>query len=290
MKNIVLWILLAFIWGNSYFAIKIGIETIAPLTLVAGRMLIAAVVLLFIMRLKSLKLPTDSKSWVILLVSGLIGSVVPFSLISYGELHVDSGLAALLMGIAPVVTILLAPLADKADKLTKKSFIGIGFGVVGLLFLIGPEALNGVGTHILGQLSILGAALCYGFTTLYVRKYAKLPALVMGAGSTLIGAFVITIAALVWDAPFSAEIPSFNSVSAVIYLGLFPTALATWIYFYLVPKLGAARMSQINFLVPVVGTIMGVVFLNEMVTLNIVLAMLCILIAIYFVSYKPKKS
>lgn len=290
MKNIILWVVLALIWGNSYFAIKIGIETITPLSLVAGRMLIASVILLLIMRFKGLSLPRDLKSWTILTVSGLIGSVVPFWLISFGEQHVDSGLAALLMGIAPVVTILLAPLAHKDEKLTKMSLIGIGFGIMGLLTLFGPSVLNGFGNHVLGQVSILGAALCYGFITLYVRKYANLPALVMGAGSTLIGAALITVAALLLDAPFETDLPSVRSMIAVVYLGVFPTALATWIYFYLVPQLGAARMSQINFAVPVVGTFMGIVFLGEMVKVTSFIALLFIMIAIYFVSHKTAKT
>lgn len=286
MKNIILWSLLAFIWGTSYLAIKLAVEDISPLNLVAGRMFIGSLVLLLILRLKSLSLPRDIKSWVILAVSGMFGSVIPFFLISSGEQHVDSGLAALLMGIAPVVTILLAPLAHKQDKLTINSIIGIFLGVAGLVALMGPSALQGFGTHILGQISILSAALCYAFTTLFVRKYAKLPALVMGAGSTLIGAVFIVIIALLFDTPFAALNQASSSWLAVIYLGIFPTAIATWIYFYLVPKLGSARMSQINFAVPLVGSVLGVLFLNEAFGLNAAIALLLIMAAVYFVSKK----
>lgn len=290
MRNIILWVLLAFIWGSSYLAIKIGIESIRPLTLVAMRMLIGTIILLVILRAQRLSLPRDLASWKVLTISGLFGSIIPFSLISYGELHVESGLAALLMGIAPVVTILLAPLAHKDDRLTKHSLIGIGFGIIGLLVLFGPAALNGFGRHIIGQLAVLGAALCYAFTTLYVRKYANLPAVTMSAGSMLIGTIIIVSAALILDPPLASNLPSLPSWSAAVYLGIFPTALATWIYFYLVPQLGAARMSQINFMVPVVGAFLGIVFLNEALGINALIALVLILIAIYFVSYKPKKS
>lgn len=290
MRNIILWVLLAFIWGSSYLAIKIGIESIRPLTLVAMRMLIGTIILLVILRAQRLSLPRDLASWKVLTISGLFGSIIPFSLISYGELHVESGLAALLMGIAPVVTILLAPLAHKDDRLTKHSLIGIGFGIIGLLVLFGPAVLNGFGRHIIGQLAVLGAALCYAFTTLYVRKYANLPAVTMSAGSMLIGTIIIVSAALILDPPLAGNLPSLPSWSAAVYLGIFPTALATWIYFYLVPQLGAARMSQINFMVPVVGAFLGIVFLNEALGINALIALVLILIAIYFVSYKTKKS
>lgn len=288
MKNIILWSLLASIWGSSYLAIKIGVETITPLTLVATRMLLGTIILLIILRAKSLSLPSDLNSWKILTVSGMVGSIIPFSLISYGELHVQSGLAALLMGIAPVVTILLAPMVHKDEKLTKRAIIGIIFGALGLFILFGPAALSGFGDHILGQFAILGAALCYAFTTLYVRKYANLPALTMGAGSMLIGTIIIIIAAFTFEISASTALPSMASLTAVIYLGIFPTAIATWIYFYLVPQVGAARMSQINFAVPVVGSFLGMVFLNEAFSVNSFFALLMILTAIYFVSYKPK--
>ena len=290
MKNIILWIILASVWGSSYLAIKIAVESISPLTLVAMRMSIGTVILLVVLRAQSLSLPRDLASWKVLTVSGLFGSIIPFSLISFGELHVESGLAALLMGIAPVVTILLAPLAHKDEKLTKNSLIGIGFGVVGLLVLFGPAVLNGIGSHIIGQSAVLGAALCYAFTTLYVRKYANLPAVTMSAGSMLIGTIIIVAAALILDPPLLSNLPNFHSLTAAVYLGIFPTALATWIYFYLVPKLGAARMSQINFMVPVVGALLGIVFLNEALGVNAFIALALILFAIYFVSTKTKDS
>lgn len=286
MKNIILWTLLAAIWGSSYLAIKLAVEDISPLILVASRMFIGSVVLLIILRLKSLSLPKDMGSWAVLVISGLFGSVIPFFLISSGELHVDSGLAALLMGIAPVVTILLAPLAHKEDKLTSHSIIGIIFGVAGLIALMGPSALQGFGSHIMGQISILGAALCYAFTTLFVRKYAKLPALVMGTGSTFIGAVIIVIIAFIFDSPIATLQNNSSSWLAVVYLGIFPTAIATWIYFYLVPKIGSARMSQINFAVPVVGSVLGIIFLNETFGINAAIALLLIMAAIYFVSKK----
>jgi len=255
MKNVILWTLLALTWSSSYLAIKLGVETIQPLSLVALRMLIGTTVILIILRYKSLSLPTDINSWIVLFVSGVMGSIIPFSLISFGEQHVDSGLAALLMGIAPVVTVLLAPLSHRDERLTLPAVLGITVGITGLIVLVGPDALKGFGLHVTGQIAILGAALCYAFTTLYVRKYASLPALVMAAGSMLIGTLVITISAFLFENPLQASLPSTQSMVAVIYLGLFPTALATLIYFYLIPRLGAARMSQVNFVVPVAGTL-----------------------------------
>ena len=290
MKNMLLWITLALIWSSSYLAIKVGILSIPPLTLVAIRMIIGTSVLLVVLRLWSLTLPTDLQSWVILLVSGLMGNIVPFSLISYGEIHIDSGLAALLMGIAPVVTVLLAPLIHPDEGLSPKIIAGITIGFLGLIVLIGPDALHGLGKHVTGQLAVFGAALCYAFTTLFARKYAKLPALVMATGSMLIGTGIIVVTAFIAEAPLQDGLILDRSMLAAIYLGLFPTALATLIYFYLVPKIGAARMSQVNFVVPVVGALIGVIFLHEAISPNMIVALLLILFAVFLVTYRGVKK
>lgn len=290
MKNALLWITLSLIWSSSYLAIKIGIISIQPLTLVAIRMLIGTSLMLIILRLWSLTLPTDLRSWAILLVSGMMGNIVPFSLISYGEIHINSGLAALLMGITPVVTVLLAPLIHPDEVLNRKIIAGVTIGFLGLIVLIGPDALQGLGDHVTGQLAVFAAALCYAFTTLFARKYARLPALVMATGSMLIGTIIITITAFIFETPLQSGLTADRSMLAALYLGLFPTALATLIYFYLVPRIGAARTSQVNFVVPVAGALIGAAFLKEIITIQMFTALVLILLAVFLVTYRGGKS
>jgi drug/metabolite transporter (DMT)-like permease len=134
------------------------------------------------------------------------------------------------------------------------------------------------------------AALCYAFTTLFTRKYAKLPALVMATGSMLIGTILIVATALIVDAPLQKVLALDRSLLAAIYLGLFPTALATLIYFYLVLKIGAARISQVNFVVPVAGALLGVMFLRETIVPNMIIALVLILIAVFLVTYRILKK
>ena len=289
-KNILLWVVLAVVWSSSFLAIKVGIETMGPLTLVAVRMVIGTSVMLIVLRFFSLSLPRDLRSWGILFVCGMMGNIIPFSLISFGELYVDSGLAALLMGIAPVATVLFAPLVHRDEELSLGAIAGITIGVFGLVVLIGPDALKGLGSQLSGQAAILGAALCYAFTTLFVRRYAALPALVMAAGSMVIGTVVIVGVAYTFET-LPQEFPVFSrSLVAALYLGLFPTALATLIYFYLVPRIGAGRVSQINFVVPLGGTIFGVIFLDESLRANTLAALLLIMTAVFLVTRKDSKE
>jgi drug/metabolite transporter (DMT)-like permease len=286
--NIILWLLLALIWSSSYAAIKFGIETIEPMALVSGRMLVGTAIMLIILKLRSGSLSGKIGDWRTFFISGMTGNIIPFLLISYGETNVGSGLAAIFMGITPVATVLIAPLFLPDEKLTAASIAGICLGAAGLVILVGPGALSGIGDHVIGQISIIGAALCCAFTTIYVRKYATRPPLEMATGSMLTGTIVIVIATLVFESPVQFSQPSTSSFVALVYLGIFPTACATLIYFYLVPRLGASRMSQVNFFVPVAGVFIGFFLLGEPMNPSTGIALITIIIAIYFVTSKKR--
>ncbi len=290
MANAALWVLAALIWSSSFGAIKLGIDTIAPLPLVAGRMAIGAAIMLVILHFRGLRL---SRSWpvrVTYAVSGLMGNVLPFFLVSYGEGTVDSGLAAILMGIAPVATVLVAPLVLREEKFSFLSVLGIVCGVIGLIILVGPGVLSGIGDHVVGQMSIVGATLCYAFTTIYIRRYATRPPVEMAAGSMLVGAVTILIVLLIVEPATGHAAPSFMSMAALVYLGVFPTAIATLIYFYLIPRLGAIRMSQVNFAVPIGGALIGVFILDEELTTASALGLAVIMLAIYLVTRQGVNS
>lgn len=293
MKNFLLWSALALIWSSSYLAIRVGVAEIAPLAMVSIRMVIGATVLVVILRFSGHGIAISGHALRLYLVSGVMGSALPFALISYGERHVGGGLSALMMGIAPVATVLLAPLVHRDEKLDGHKLAGVAAGVAGLSFLFGPSALEGVGQNLYSQVLILGAALCYAFNTLFVRKYADLPPLQLATGALVAGAILTLAFALLSIQPshlldgLSWSIASFS----VIYLGIFPTALATLLFFHLVPRIGAARVSQVNFVVPVAGSVLGVVVLHEPFKIAYLVAMVLVLLAVYLVSHdKPARG
>lgn len=290
MHLIFLWIVLALFWSGSYAAVKIGLDGFGPFTMVAGRLLIGAALLFIILRFRSGNLPLNGPALLAYAVPAVFGNLLPFLLIGFGELHVDSGLAALLMGIAPVATVFLAPLLIPDEHLTPRSLLGVGFGISGLLALVGTTALSGVGHHVTGQLAILGAALCYAGTTLYVRRWISLPALQMATGSLVMGAIPATVGAFALEHPFSMEGVDMAAALAILYLGVCSTAIATLIYFYLVPHLGAGRMQQVNFVVPAVGTLFGVALLNEPLDIKTLVALALITVAVYLVTSARRHS
>lgn len=286
--DIVLWIILAALWSSSYTAIKVGVQTLDPVVLVAGRLLIGALVLYAVLKMSRMSLSWRLDDWKHYAVSGLMGSAIPFLLISYGEQTVDSALASILMGIAPVTTVFMASLVFADEYLTRRIVLGLVCGVAGIVLLVGPGALTELGGDLPAQLSILAAALCYGVTTIYVRRFVKRPPLEMAAGSTIVAAGAMLAMMVYWGQGLSAIRPTAASLGAVTYLGLFSTALATLIYFQLVPRLGATRMSQVNFAVPVGGALIGATVLSETIMPHQLAALGVILVAIFLVTRKPK--
>ena len=285
--DIALWLVLALLWSTSYTAIKIGVERLDPVVLVAGRLVIGAIVLLAVLKLRRMALSGRLEDWMHYAGSGLLGSAIPFLLISFGEQTVDSALAAILMGIAPVTTVFMASFVFSDEYLTPRIVLGLVFGIAGVTLLVGPEALKDLGGDLTAQLSILAAALCYGVTTIYVRRFVKRPPLEMAAGATVFAALAMS-AMSVLSGSFDRVDTSTASLGVIVYLGLFSTALATLIYFQLVPRLGATRMSQVNFAVPVGGALIGATVLAETLAPHQFVALGIIMIAIFLVTKKPR--
>ncbi len=282
-SDIALWLALAAMWSSSYGVIKLGVETLDPVTLVAGRMVIGAAVIGLVLLLRGQRLSRKPGDWLAYLITGMLGSTLPFLLITYGEQTVDSALASILMGVAPVATVVLASLSFADERLTPRVLLGLGLALAGVVTLVGPAALSGLGANLSGQLAIVGATLCYAASTVYVKAFVKRPALEMAAGSMLIGALAVCLIALTAGEGARRIVLSAQSIGAVVYLGLFSTAAANLIYFHLVPRLGATRMSQINFAVPVGGSLIGVGLLGETLSASQMLALGIISGAVYLV-------
>ena len=285
--NIAAWILLAAIWSSSYAVIKIGVQSIDPTLLVVGRLGLATIVLYLVMLVQGVRLQANRDAFIAYCVTGILGNAIPFFLISYGELHATSSLAAILMGVGPISTVVMGHFVLSDEKLTKRSTIGVLVGFVGVVMLFGVDALSSLGAHLFGQLALAAAALCYAATTVIVKRLPKRKPLEMAAGSMVFG----TISICIW-AVFAVDFgnlapPETVGVISVVYLGIVPTALAMLIYFFLINRIEAKQMSQINFAVPIGGALVGIIFLGEQLTTNQIFAAPVIIVAIYLVTSKP---
>lgn len=254
-------------WGSSFYFTEIAIRSVAPPTLVAVRVGLAAVLLFAAMRILRLPTPRDPRTWLFFVVLALIGYCVPFFLIAWGQQSIDSGLAGILVGFMPLATMLLAHRFIIDEQITVAKFAGFGLGLLGLVVLLGPEAgahWDGTGTALLGQLACLGAALCYAGNSILTKRMPTTHALVASAWTTAIAAVPMTAVAVVSDRPWTMRFDA-SALGACVWLGIGPTAIATIIYFRLIDRAGPTFMSIVNYLNPPVALVAGMLFLGETV-------------------------
>lgn len=273
-------LLLGAIWGSSFLLIRIAAPDLGPLVLMGGRVLLAAIALLIYAGM-SRKLPDVRAHWGKYLFVGTMNAALPFSLIAWSELTLTSSLASIINSTTPLFTALVAALWVN-ETLTGRKILGIVFGIIGVGILVGGSALEFNSSLILAALASLGAALCYGIGTVFASRYFSGNPPMHNAIGQLLGATVamsIPAAVSVPQATFTT-----GSVLAMLALALVATAFAYQLYFYLLNNVGPTRTSTVTFLVPVFGTIWGVIFLNETFTPGMLVGMVVVLASVSLVT------
>jgi drug/metabolite transporter (DMT)-like permease len=256
---------LVVMWGSSFMFNKLGVATVPPLTVVAARLALAAATLLFLLYGRGLKLPPLGSIWIAYGVLGVVGNALPFFLITWGQLVVDSALAGILMAGMPLATLVLAHFLVQGERMTGARVFGFALGFAGIVFLMEPAAVEGIGgaaREVISQLAILCGALCYSANSVMARLLVRSDFLVAATATLLVSALLVIPLALILDAPWNLR-PSLSSAAAIVWLGVGPTAIATILYFRLISSAGPTFMSLVNYLSPAIAVLLGVVLLGE---------------------------
>jgi drug/metabolite transporter (DMT)-like permease len=259
------WLLLAalaLIWGGTFFFIEVALLDLPPLTIVLGRVGLAALALLAVALLLGLRLPREPGLWRALLVMGALNNVLPFTLIATAQTEITSGLAAILNSTAPLFSLLLAHAVAGGERITSQRLLGLLLGIAGVAVLVGPDALAGLGAHGLAQIAVLGAAFSYACAALYGRRFRNLPPLVVACGQLMGSTLLILPAALVIDRPWQLA-PGTATWVALLSLALLGTALAYLAYFRLLASAGATNLLLVALLAPASALALGVLLLGE---------------------------
>ena len=254
--------ILATLWGASYSFIKVGVETIPPVTLIAARTLIAGTLLLIVMRARGLTLPRDRATWLRFLFQACLNSVIPFTLIAWAERTVDAGLATILNSTSPIFAFLLTLSLVRRESATGRKLFGVAAGMAGICLIVGVEALGGLGRELIAQLAIVAATICYAGAAIFGRGFKGLDPIMPAAGSMLCGTAILIPASLVIDRPWLL-VPSADSLVALVAPSAFSTALAFTIYFRLIHTLGSVGTTAQAYLRVPIGVAIGVLFLGE---------------------------
>src|SRR4051812_23429337 len=132
-------------WGSAFMFMKIAVATVPPATLVASRLILAAIILYAVMRARGLRLPPPGRRWLAFIALGVLGNCLPFFLIAWGQQTIDSALAGILISVMPLATMVLAHFFVAGEHLTSRRALGFAIGFAGIVVLMGPAALMGLG-------------------------------------------------------------------------------------------------------------------------------------------------
>ena len=253
---------LSLLWGGSFLYMRVAVREIPVFTVALGRIGIAAVVLTVYVYLRGHRLPLSRKMWRRFMILGLLRAALPISLFVYAGTQIDSNVSGILNSTTPLFTALVAHVFTQDERLTASRFVGILIGMLGVVFLMGPAALQGLGGNVVAQLAILGATLCYGFATVYGRGFRDVPVTVSTAGLLISSTIMIAPVALLIDKPWTLT-PSTVSILAVLALAILSTAVAFMVWLVLVLRVGANNTSLVTFIIPINAIVLGAVFLGE---------------------------
>ncbi|MDH4062804.1 MAG: EamA family transporter [Acidobacteriota bacterium] len=267
------WVL-TLIWGSSFLFIRIGVAELSTFQLVFIRTAIAAVGLNLVVAAQGRRLPSDRRGVRDVVFLGVVNTVVPFALITWGEKSIESGLAALLQATSALFTLVLAHFMFADERITPRKILGLLFGFAGVVVLasrsLGDDGPSMGPGHLLGQLAIVGASLCYAVGGTYSRRamQRRLSPIVVAAGTMTVTAVITGV--LAYLVPLLGGAPptpigelSTTVVAAVITLGVLNTFVAYLIFYSIIETLGAARASMVTYSIPAVGLALGTVFLAE---------------------------
>jgi drug/metabolite transporter (DMT)-like permease len=256
-------VILAAIWGGSFFFVKLATAELPTLSIVLGRVGLAALALWAVVHAMGQRMPADAATWGGFFVMGLINNALPFTLIFWGQREIGVGLAAILNATTPVFAVLLAHVASSDERLTPARIAGVLLGLAGVAVLIGPGALAGLGDNVLAQLAMLGAALCYALGGRWGRRFRALPPMTVAAGQVTASTLLMLPLVLVVDRPWMLPMPGATTWAAILGLSLLCTAFAYTLYFRILATAGATNLMLVTLLVPVSAILLGALALGE---------------------------
>lgn len=264
---------LALMWGSSFLMVDIALRDFSPVEALTGRMIIAALFFTAALFIRHKKPECSGKAWALMAAMAIVGNVVPYLLINWGQMRVETGTAAILMGIVPLVTAVLAQAFVRGERFHLWKGIGIAVGFAGVVVLFGGPQLSGGQGVIWGAAAILLAAIGLASGTILADKASDYHSIPIGFGVMWIA---VLVSVPIWLANSGGALPvhvSWQSAAAVAGLAIFSTALPTLLLIYLVRSAGPSFAGFTNYLVPVIGVALGIAFLGEPLTWYAVVAL-----------------
>lgn len=278
-KNTLTLISVGLIWGSQFIVMHSALAEFSPLWVGTIRSIIGALSLVVICR--TLKLSGSMSQWRLFALIGLLEGAIPFVLIPWGQQHLASSIAAILMGTMPFYATLLAPILIKGARIAANQWLSVTIGFVGLLVLFYPQLSQGVGDiDILSSLAIVVAATCFALALLLLSRVKAEHPIVVARNSLIASSVLLIVVTPILSAP-----PHWHTISAdgglsLLYLGVVCAGVVDYLYMLLLKNAGAVFASMANYIVPAVGVIIGAAINHEVIRTTTWAALLIILSAL----------
>jgi drug/metabolite transporter (DMT)-like permease len=288
-KHWFVFIFLGLIWSSSFLWIKIGVQEIGPMALVAFRMLFGALTAVLIATYQKVGWPRDWKTWGIYAILGPTSLAIPIFFISWGEQTIDSAVASILNATVPLFTILIAHYWLHDDKITLPRALGLLIGFAGVIVLLSEDLLTSSHSSVIGQAAVILASLFYAGSSVFARRTTQhVDGFVRGAAPLITAAIFMWLLGPVAEKPFLFPTLPLTWI-AVLWLGVLGSGLAIIMFYYLLHEIGPTRTSLVTYLFPLGGVILGVIFLDEHLSWQLVLGAALIISSIVVVNWKSKQ-
>lgn len=288
-KHWFVFITLGVIWSSSFLWIKIAVQELGPVTVVAYRSLFGLLFAGSVVLFRRLQWPRGWRGWFPFIILGLTNIAIPIFLITWGELYIDSAVASILNATVPLFALVIAHFMLQDDKMTLNKVVGILIGFAGVVFIMGKD-ISVTRSSALGQLAVIVASMFYAFSGVYARKNTThVEGIVRGTSPLVSAALIMGVSSFLLESPVKVPALPITWI-ALLWLGILGSGLAFIMLYYLFHEIGPTRTSMITYIFPVGGVILGVIFLNEPLSWQLIAGTLLIIVSLIVVNRKPKEA
>lgn len=283
-------LLLGLLWGGSFLSVRIILDEVPVTTAVLHRTGWAMLALWGVVLALRLPVPRDARTWAALLVMGLLNNVLPFGLMAWGQLFIESGLTAILNASTAIFGVFVAALTFADERLTARRLIGVAFGFLGVATAIGLHQLAALDPRNLAQLAVLAGALSYALAGSWARlRLSGLPPQVAAAGMLTGSTIMLIPAALLLDGPVDLDLAP-RTWASIAYLSLAATAGAYLLYFRVLAHSGAGNLLLVTLVIPPVAIMLGALVLDETLALHVLAGFALIAAGLFILSRQPRRN
>jgi len=268
------------LWGSSFGAIKIALHGVTPLTVMSVRILLAGAALLLLIRVRKTPFPRGIQNWIKIGWMALFGTLIPFFLVPWGQLQIDSSLAAILMAVNPLFALTLGHFFSDHERFTLRQLLAMLVGFSGILLVFGENAISSINGNIWAQLAVIGAGFCYTISGVIVSRVRGASADSVSASIFICSSVIVFPLWMILEQPWSLHFET-ESLLALTHLGLVSTGMAFLMRYYIILRAGAVFLSYVAFIIPMFGILFGILFLGETISVNTMGAVVLILSGVY---------